>query len=317
MTTQSDLTFPKPKVKPLTMPQPWLTLQRRRTIIGYIFIAPFILGFFFWFLTPALVAAYLTFHKWNLLAPPQFVGLQNIEKLFTDPLLIQSLKATFVYTILSVPLSLLLSFFLANLINTKVRGLAIFRTIYYLPSIVPAVANALLWAWMFNTEFGLINVIIRAFGGAKVPWLQDPTWAIPAFVILSLWGTGGSMIIFLAGLQGIPDIYYEAAEIDGAGRWAKMRHVTLPLMSPVIFFNFVLGLINAFQVFTIGYLVTNGGPENSTLFLVLYIYRTAFRSQNMGYAATLSWLLFIILMGLSFIIFKYLGSRIYYENPGD
>jgi multiple sugar transport system permease protein len=299
------------------MPKQRLTLQQRRTIMGYIFISPFILGFIFWFLIPALVAGYLTFQKWNLIAPPQFVGMQNIEKLFNDPLLLQSLKATFVYTLLSVPLSLLVSFFLATLINNKVRGIAIFRTIYYLPSIVPAVANALLWAWMFNTEFGLINVFIRALGGAKVPWLQDTGWAIPAFVILSLWGTGGSMIIFLAGLQGIPDIYYEAAEIDGAGRWAKLRHITLPLMSPVIFFNFVLGFINSFQIFTLAYLVTNGGPENATLFLVLYIYRTAFRSQNMGYAAALSWLLFLILMVLSFIVFKYLGSRIYYENPGD
>jgi multiple sugar transport system permease protein len=278
---------------------------------------PFILGFLFWFLAPASVALYLTFQKYNLISPPQYVGLQNIEQLFKDPLLLLSLKATFLYTLLSVPLSLLLSFFLATLINRQFRGIAIFRTIFYLPSIVPAVANALLWAWMFNTEFGLINVFIRALGGAKIAWLQSTSWAIPAFVILSLWGTGSSMIIFLAGLQGIPDIYYEAAEIDGAGRWAKLFNITLPLMSPIIFFNLLLGFINTFQVFTIGYLVTNGGPENSTLFLVLYIYRTAFRSQNMGYAAALSWVLFFILMVLSFITFKYLGKRVYYENPGD
>lgn len=294
-----------------------LSLTQRRTITGYIFILPFILGFLFWFFIPALVAAYLTFHKWNLISAPQFVGLANIERLFIDPLLPLSLKATFVYTILFVPLGLLLSFTLALLINSSVRGIAVLRTIYYLPSIVPAVANALLWAWMFNTEFGLINVVVRALGGSKIAWLQDPAWAIPAFVILSLWGVGGSMIIFLAGLQGIPDIYYEAAEIDGAGRWAKMRHVTLPLMSPIIFFNLVIGFINSFQVFVIGYLVTEGGPQNSTLFLVLYIYRTAFQSQNMGYAATLSWLLFFILMGLSFLVFKYIGSRVYYENPGE
>jgi multiple sugar transport system permease protein len=296
-----------------------LSQQTRRTITGYIFIGPFILGFLFWFLIPALVAAYLTFHKWNLISPPVYVGLDNIEKLFNDPLLLQSLKATFLYTFLSVPLSLLISFFLAMLINREFKGVAIFRTIYYLPSIVPAIANALLWAWMFNTEFGLINVFVRALGGSKIPWLQSTTFAIPAFVIISLWGAGGAMIIFLAGLQGIPDIYYEAAEIDGAGRWAKLRHITLPLMSPIIFFNLVLGFINTFQVFTIGFLITNGtgGPENSTLFLVLYIYRTGFRSQNMGYAAALSWVLFIILVAMSFIVFKYLGSRVYYENPGD
>lgn len=294
-----------------------LTLTQRRNIIGYIFIMPFILGFLFWWLIPAVVAGYLTFQKWNLIAPPTYAGMDNINKLFTDPLLLQSLKATFTYTILTVPLSLLLSFFLASLINHSFRGIAIFRTIYYLPSIVPAVANALLWSWMFNTEFGLINVVVRAFGGEKIAWLQSTTWAVPAFVLLSLWGVGGSMIIFLAGLQGIPEIYYEAAVIDGAGRWQKLRYVTLPLMSPIFFFNLVIGFINTFQVFTIGYLVTNGGPDNATLFLVLYIYRTGFRTLNMGYAAALSWVLFFILMFFSFLIFKYVGRRVYYENPGD
>lgn len=294
-----------------------LTMSRRRTIYGYLFISPFILGFIFWFLIPAAVSIYLAFHRWNLISAPRYVEFANFERLLSDPLLPQSLKATFLYTILSVPAGLALSFFLAMLINTKVRGIAIFRTIYYLPSIVPAVANALLWAWMFNTEFGLINAFIRSLGGAKIAWLQEPAWAIPAFVLLSLWGVGNAMIIFLAGLQGIPEIYYEAAEIDGAGAWTKLRHVTLPLMSPIIFFNLVIGFINSFQVFVIGYLVTNGGPQNSTLFLVLYIYRTAFQTQNMGYAAVLSWLLFIILMILSFFAFKFLGSRIYYENPGE
>lgn len=285
--------------------------------MGYIFIGPFILGVIFWVLIPALVALYLTFHSWNLISAPRFVGFANIEALFRDPLLPQSLKATFVYSFVSVPLGLIFSFFLALLINVRIPGIAFFRTIFYLPSIVPAVANALLWSWMFNTEFGLLNVFIRGLGGSKIPWLQDPGWAIPALVVLSLWGVGGSMIIFLAGLQGIPDIYYEAAEIDGAGRWAKMRYITLPMMSPIFFFNLVIGFINSFQAFTLVYLITDGGPQNSTLFLVLYIYRSAFTSLKMGYAATLSWLLFFILMVLSFIVFKYIGSRVYYENPGD
>lgn len=285
--------------------------------MGYIFIGPFILGVICWVLIPALVALYLTFHSWNLISAPRFVGFANIEALFRDPLLPQSLKATFVYSFVSVPLGLIFSFFLALLINVRIPGIAFFRTIFYLPSIVPAVANALLWSWMFNTEFGLLNVFIRGLGGSKIPWLQDPGWAIPALVVLSLWGVGGSMIIFLAGLQGIPDIYYEAAEIDGAGRWAKMRYITLPMMSPIFFFNLVIGFINSFQAFTLVYLITDGGPQNSTLFLVLYIYRSAFTSLKMGYAATLSWLLFFILMVLSFIVFKYIGSRVYYENPGD
>jgi multiple sugar transport system permease protein len=311
MTTQS-------RQPPLVLPRGrTLTLAQRRNITGYIFILPFILGFLLWFLIPAVVAGYLTFQKWNFISPPQYIGFQNIERLFNDPILLQSLKATFLYTFISVPLGLIFSFFLALLINNKIRGIAIFRTIFYLPSIVPAVANALLWAWMFNTEFGLINVFIRALGGSKIAWLQDPAFAIPAFVILSLWSAGSAMIIFLAGLQGIPDIYYEAAEIDGADRWAKLWHVTLPLMSPIIFFNLVIGFINTFQVFVLARLVTDGGPQNSTLFLVLYIYRTAFQSQNIGYAAAISWVLFLILMAFSFIIFKYIGNRIYYETPGN
>ncbi len=294
-----------------------LSLKRRRTIIGYIFILPFILGFFIWFLVPALVAANLTVHRWNLISPPRFVGMFQFNKMLSDPILAQSLKVTFIFSAISVPLGLIFAFFLANLINTKVRGIAIFRTIYFLPSIVPAVANAILWAWLFNTEFGLINFVIRAFGGPKIGWLQDPNWVMLAFVILTIWGVGGSMIIFLAGLQGIPQIFYEAAEIDGAGRWQRLLYVTLPMMSPIIFFNLVIGFINSFQIFVSALLITNGGPQHATLFLVLYVYRTAFQSQKMGYAAVLSWLLFAILMLLSFIVFRYIGSRVYYENPGD
>lgn len=292
-----------------------LSLARQRTITGYIFISPFILGFLFWFLIPALVAVYLTFHEWNLIQQPRFVGLANIENLFDDPLLPQSLKATFIYTIISVPLGMLFSFVLALLVNNRFRGVGIFRTIYYLPTVVPSVASAVLWSWIFNTEFGLMNVFIRGIGGPKIPWIQDPAWAIPALVIISLWSVGGSMIIFLAGLQGIPDIYYEAAEIDGAGRKAKLFHITLPLMSPIIFFNLVIGFIGSFQAFVTALLITNGGPENATLFLVLYIYRTAIRGLDMGYAATLSWLLFFILMFLSYLVFRYIGTRVYYENP--
>ena len=295
----------------------YLSPIQRRNIIGYIFISPFILGFLFWFLIPALVALYLTVHQWNLISAPRFVGLENIERLLTDPLLPQALRATFVFTVLSVPIGLLLSFVLALLVKNEIPGISIFRTIFYLPSIIPAVASAALWAWIYNTEFGLMNTFIRGMGGSKIPWLQDPSWAPFALIIMSLWSVGGSMIIFLAGLQGIPDIYYEAAEIDGAGTFNKLRYITLPLMGPIIFFNLLIGFINSFQVFIAGYLITDGGPVNATLFMVLYIYRTAFRSLNMGYAATLSWLLFFILMGLAFLVFRYFGSRVYYENPGE
>ncbi len=310
----------KPKRSPLRGLSRWyngLSLNRRRTIMGYTFIMPFILGFILWWLIPALVAGYLSFHRWNLISPPRYIGFDNFERLFNDPLVITSLKATFIYTITSVPLGLVFAFFLAALINTKIKGIAIFRTIYYLPTIVPFVASAILWAWILNTEFGLLNAGLQALGFAKVAWLQEPGWTMTSFVIMSMWAVGGPMIIFLAGLQGIPDVYYEAAEIDGAGHLEKLWSITLPLMSPIIFFNLVIGLIGAAQEFVRAYLITGGGPQNSTLFLVLYIYRTAFQSQRMGYASVLSWLLFIILMILSYLIFRYLGSRVYYENPGE
>ncbi|MBN2470352.1 MAG: sugar ABC transporter permease [Anaerolineae bacterium] len=291
-----------------------LTISQRRAITGYLFISPFILGFFLFFVIPALTAVYLVFHRWNLIADPEFVAFRNIEYLVDDSLFWQSLKVTSIYTFVSVPLGLIFSFMLALLINTKIRGIAIFRTIYYLPSIVPAVANAVLWAWIFNTEFGLLNVVLRGIGLTRVKWLQEPEWALVALIIMSLWGVGSAMIVFLAGLQGIPDIYYEAAEIDGAGRWAKLRFITIPVMSPVIFFNLIMGIIGSFQVFTAGFLITDGGPQNGTLFLVLYIYRNAFEYLNMGYAAVLSWVLFGIIALFTFLIFRYYGRQVYYEN---
>lgn len=288
----------------------------KRTVTGYIFIMPFILGFLLWFLVPAGTAVWLFFQEWNMIRPPSFIGLGNVQRMLHDKLFWQALKVTTNYTIISVPLGLVLGFLLALLMNTKVRGITVFRTIYYLPSIVPAVANAVLWAWILNSEFGLLNVLLRSIGLQKIRWLQEPRWALPALILMSLWGLGGGMVIYLAGLQGIPEVFYEAAEIDGAGSWAKLRHVTIPLMSPVIFFNLVMGVIGTFQVFTAGYLITNGGPQNATLFYVLYLYRNAFQYLSMGYAAALAWMLFMIIMALTVLIFRGLGSQVYYEEAG-
>ena len=292
-----------------------LTNQQRRNILGYIFIMPFILGVLFWLVIPGSVAAWLTLQDWNMLTSPTFVGLANFAKLFTDKLFFQSLKVTSNYTLIAVPLGLVLGFALALLMNNKVKGIRAFRTIYYLPSIVPAVANAVLWAWIFNSEFGLLNVLMRALGLPKINWLLETRWALPALILMSLWGVGGSMVIYLAGLQGIPKDYYEAAEIDGAGRWTKLWSITVPLMSPVIFFNLIIGIIGSFQGFTNAFLLTDGGPQNATLFFALYIYRSAFRELDMGYAATLAWVLFFIILALTLLIVKYLGGRVYYEEP--
>jgi multiple sugar transport system permease protein len=285
----------------------------RRTITGYIFISPFILGVMFWVFYPALMAAWLAFQKWNLITPAKYAGLENFQTMFNDTLFWQALKVTSIFTFVSVPLSLILSFTMALLINTKVRGIALFRTIYYMPSIMPAVASAVLWAWILNTDFGLLNAILNYFGIPKIAWLQEPKWALPALILMSLWGVGQAMIIFLAGLQGIDDVYYEAAKIDGAGRWAQMVHITIPMMSSVIFFNLILGVINSFQVFTAGYLITNGGPQNATLFFVLYLYRVGFQFLKMGYAAALSWVLFLIILIFTVIIFRTVGRRVYYQ----
>jgi len=292
----------------------WFKTPRgRRTVTGYLFVSPFILGVLFWVLYPALMAAWLSFQDWNLITPAKYVGLKNFQTMFNDKLFWQALKVTSIFTFLSVPLSMILSFLMALLINTKVRGIALFRTIYYLPSIVPAVANAVLWAWILNTDFGLLNAVLHYFGAPKIAWLQETKFALPALILMSLWGVGQAMIIFLAGLQGIDEVYYEAAKIDGAGWWAQMVHITIPMMSSVIFFNLILGVIGSFQVFTAGYLITNGGPQNATLFFVLYLYRVAFQFLKMGYAAALSWVLFFIILIFTVIIFRTVGRRVYYQ----
>ncbi len=293
----------------------WWNLSRRRTLIGYIFIMPFILGVVAWLLIPAAVAGWLSFQDWNILTPPKPVGLKNFQRLLADKLFWQALKVTTNYTLISVPLGLVVSFVLAMLLNSKVKGIRFFRTVFYLPSIVPAVANAVLWAWIFNSEFGLLNLVLRAFGIPKIGWLIDPKWVMPALIIVSLWGVGGAMVIYLAGLQAIPKEYYEASEIDGAGRWAQLWNITIPMMSPVIFFNLVQGIIGSFQVFTIGYLLTDGGPQNATLFYVLYLYRNAFTYFEMGYATALAWVLFLVILLLTLLVVKYLGGRVYYEEP--
>jgi len=290
------------------------TIAGRRTLTGYLFISPFILGFLLWFLIPALTAVWLSFQNWNLISPPEFIGADNFARLWSDKLFWQSLKVTANYTLVSVPLGLVLGFLLALLMNSKVRGITFFRTVYYLPSIVPAVASAVLWAWILNTEFGLLNSMLNYFGIRRVAWLQDPEWALPALILMSLWGLGGSMVIYLAGLQGIPESFYEAAKIDGAGRWAQLRYITVPLMSPIIFFNLIIGIIGSFQVFTAGFLITDGGPQNATLFYVLYLYRTGFRYLDMGYAATLAWVLFFIILVLTLLVFRYVGRTVHYDD---
>ena len=316
MNTSTDLSeLHSPTIKqPATRKTGWFkTLRGIRTVTGYIFISPFILGVLLWVLIPALTALWLVFQDWNLISPARYAGLDNISRLGEDKLFWQAVKVTTIYTVFSVPLGLVISFGLALLINQQVRGIALFRTVYYLHSIMPVVASAVLWSWIFNTEFGLLNSLLRYVGLPKIAWLQEPEWALPAFILMSLWSVGGAMIIFLAGLQGIPEVFYEAAKIDGAGRWAQLRHITIPLMAPTILFNLVIGIIYSFQAFTPALIMTGGGPQNATLFFVLYLYQVGFRFLEMGYAATLSWVLFFILMVLTWVVFKTVGRQVHYE----
>jgi ABC-type sugar transport system permease subunit len=290
------------------------SLRKRGILAGYLFIAPVILGYLIWVAGPMLVAVWLSLNEWDMLRPPTFVGLDNYRQMLHNDLFWKSLTVTFYFTFASVPLSLALSFAIAMLVNVKVRGIAMFRMLFYLPSIVPLVVNSVLWLWVFNSDLGLLNALLHWFGLSRVLWLQDSRLSMPALILMSQWTIGGSMVIFLAGLQGIPQHLYEAAEIDGASYWQRFWNVTIPMMSPVIFFNLVIGLIAALQNFVPGYLMTQGGPENSTLFYGLYIFWSAFRDFKMGYAAALSWVLFAIVLLLSVFVFRYLGRLVYYEE---
>jgi multiple sugar transport system permease protein len=290
------------------------SFRKRQILAGYLFISPVILGYLIWVAGPMLMAIWLSLTEWDMLRPATFVGLGNYRQMLQDDLFWKSLAVTFYFTLVSVPLSLALGFAVALLVNVNVRGIAFFRMLFYLPSIVPLVVNAVLWLWIFNSELGLLNGALSWFGLPKVLWFQDSNWAMPALIIMSMWSIGGAMMIFLAGIQGIPQHLYEAAEIDGANYWARFRHVTIPMMSPVIFFNLVIGLIGSLQTFVPGYLMTQGGPQNATLFYGLYIFRSAFRDFKMGYAAALSWVLFAIVLLLSLLVFRYLGRMVYYEE---
>ena len=286
----------------------------RILIAGYIFIAPWLLGFLIWTAGPMIASIIISLMKWEVITPPHFVGFQNFVHLLHDPLFSISLYNTAYYTFIGVPLQLTMALLLAIMLNVKVRGIALYRTIYYLPSVTPAVASAMLWLWIFNPEFGLANALLVKLGLPKQLWLMDPVLAKPAFIVMSLWGVGGAMVIFLAGLQGIPSELYEAASIDGANGWQRFRFITIPMLTPIIFFNLIIGLIDSFQIFTSAFIMTNGGPQNKTLFYVLYLYRNGFQYFKMGYASALAWVLFVIILLFTLLQFKLSKRWVYYET---
>lgn len=279
--------------------------KRRDNLYGYLFLGPWLLGFLLLFMGPGIASLYFSLTKYDVLSAPEFVGAQNYAQMFTtDDLFWSSLGRTFYYAGVMVPLGVLGSMGLAILLNTKVRGTTVYRILFFMPSLVPLVASVVMFTWLLNSDWGIVNQAIRKVLNIAPPgWFTDRKWAIPALIIMGLWGSigGTRMIIFLAGLQGIPDTLYEAASIDGANAWHKTRHVTLPLLTPTIFFNMVLGIIGALQTFAAAFVATEGGPAFATWFFGLHIYKHAFDYWNMGYASALAWFFAVIIVTLTIV----------------
>lgn len=275
-------------------------MERRNLRNGLLFVAPYLIGFLAFELYPLVMSVYYSFTRFNVIQPPVWAGLENYATLFfSDPLFWKSLENTLYYTALAVPLGLALSIGIAVLLHQKVPGIPIFRTIFFLPSIVPVVAAAVLWLWVLNPESGLVNSLLRDWFGIEGPgWLADERWSKPSLVLMSLWGLGGAIVIFLAGLAEVPAELYEVAAIDGAGPLRRFLNVTLPMLSPTILFNLVMGLIGAFQYFTQAYVMTagKGTPVDSTMFYALYLYRNSFYYLRMGYASAMAWMMFVVIL---------------------
>ena len=289
--------------------------EKREEKEAFMLLSPWILGFLVFTLAPILASLALSFCEYNILLTPKFVAFRNYDMLFTgDPLFWQALKVTGTYTLVGVPLGIVCGYMLAVLLNQKVRGLSVYRTIYYLPALVTGVPVALLWMWIFNPKLGLANALLGYIGIQGPDWFWSKQWALPTFILTSLWGVGGGMVVYLAGLQGVPTQLYEAAEIDGAGRLRRFWHITVPMTTPVIFLNLITGIIGSFQVFTSGYLITGGGPANATLFYVLYLYNQGWKYLRMGYASALAWILFIVILALTFVMFRFSDRWVYYEG---
>lgn len=303
--------------------------DRRRLVSGLAFVSPWLLGFCVFTVYPVVCSFYYSLCFFDGVSQPHYVGLQNYRELFADPIFWKSLWNTLYFVCLWIPLGLGFCLFAATLLNQGVHGQSIFRTLYYIPSITPIVAVSVLWLWVFQPSYGLINAtlagpvnwlnsVLRQIGwplGVAMPgWLTDPLWAKPALVVMTIWGMGNTVLIFLAGLQEVPRSLYESAEIDGANAIHRFRYITLPMLSPVIFFNVIMGVIGGFQVFTQAYVMTRGGPQDATLFYAYYLFNNAFQFFNMGYASAMAWILFIIVVACTWVIFRTSSRWVYYAG---
>lgn len=290
---------------------------------GLMFISPWIIGFSVFTVYPMAMSIYYSFTRYNLVSEPRYIGLMNYQRLLTmDPQFRIAIGNTIYMVLIGLPIWLVVALALAILLNEQARFTTAFRTLFYLPSVVPIVAASVLWMWVLNPQYGIVNAIIRSFGFSGVGWFTDPTWSKPGLILMQAWATGGTMIIFLAGLQSVPETLYEAAELDGAGWWKKLRHVTLPILSPTIFFNLCIGMISTFQYFTQAFIISRGagsnvppgGPLGSTLFYAIYLYQNAFAYLRMGYASAMAWMLFVVIMVVTLVLFRTSGRWVHYES---
>jgi multiple sugar transport system permease protein len=281
---------------------------------GLAFISPWLVGFLLFTFTPVVLSLYYSLCDYSLIQPPLYVGLENYSNLARDAVFWKSLWNTFVYAAMAIPGAMMVSLGLAMLLNAKIAGQGIYRTIIFLPSLVPIVASSMLWLWLFNAKLGLFNAILNMVGIEGPGWLTDVRWAMPSLVLMSFWGVGYTVTIYLAGLQDVPRELYEAAEIDGAGVWGRVWNVTLPMLSPVIFFNLIMAIIGTLQVFAIPYIMTEGGPAQATTFITMYLYDNAFRYLKMGYASALAWVQLLLILSLTAVAFWSSRRWVHYQG---
>jgi multiple sugar transport system permease protein len=288
-------------------------MGRRNNLVGWLMVSPVVLGLLTFTLYPFAASLYLSFCEYDIFTPPRWIGLWNYHAMLTrDPLFWKSLGNVAYYTAFAVPLNIVFGVALAMLLDAKIKGLSVYRTLFFLPSIVPSVATSVLWVWLLNPQIGLVNTFLRLVGVEGPLWLGSTAWSKPSLIIMGVWGVGGGMLIYLAGLKDIPLSLYEAALVDGAGRWQRVRHITLPMLTPVIFFNLVMGMIGSFQYFTQAYIMTRGGPEDSTLFFALHLFYQAFLYLKMGYASAMAWVLFVIVVAVTAVLFRYQHKWVHY-----
>jgi len=294
----------------------WRKPRTREAVFAFICLSPWLTHFGILIAGAMFYSLYLSFCKSDLLTGTKWVGLGNYKQLFfEDPLFPQALKVTAIYSFGAVPLNTVLAMLIALMLNQDIKLRGAWRTLYYMPSIVSGVAVAIIWAWMFNPVYGLINAALMGLGMHNPPrWIFSEEWALPAFIIMSLWGTGSNMLLYLAGLQSIPTPLYDAAKVDGANTLRRFWHVTLPMLSPTVFFNLIMNVIGSFQIFTQSYIMTQGGPNNATLTMVLFLYRKAFQQFRHGYASAIAWALFGIIMGLTLLVLRSSALWVYYEG---